>query len=425
MVDLYESENSEIKAILVGLHQGLKGEYDINETMAELAELVYAANAQVVDSIIQNKEKIEVATYIGTGKVEEVKATIDLKQANLVVFNDELSGAQIRNLEAILEVKVIDRTALILDIFAKRAASKIAKLQVELAQLRYRLPRLIGFRGELSRTGGGIGTRGPGEQKLEIDRRRIQERIDEIRRQIREADKNRDVQRKLREKREIPIVALVGYTNSGKSTVLNQMLRYTHNEDQDKQVYEENMLFATLDTFSRRIVLDDKKEFILTDTVGFVSKLPHSLVEAFKATLEEALSADLLIHVIDASNSHYAMQSEVTHSVLKELKADDVPMISVYNKIDLLSSETIPFGNALAISAKTGENFNLLIERLSKEIFKDRIKATFLVPYSEGSIVSYLCREYQAEKLEYLEEGTLIQLELAIKDFEKFRNYLR
>ena len=225
-----------------------------------------------------------------------------------------------RNLEALIGVTVIDRTALILDIFALRAQSKIARLQVEYAQLKYRLPRLVGLNSNLSRTGGGIGTRGPGEQKLEIDRRRIQERLDEIRKQIDEADKNRLVQRQMRAKSEIPVVALVGYTNSGKSTLMNCFIERSLEGELDRQVFEKDMLFATLDTYNRRIVLDDKKEFILTDTVGFVSKLPHSLVSAFKATLEEALNADLLLHVVDASNDSMHMQMEVTMDVLKELK---------------------------------------------------------------------------------------------------------
>lgn len=413
------------KAILVGLYQGLKNEFDIEESMNELAELVKAAGGMVLESVIQNKDKIEAPTYIGSGKVEEIRVLVEELGADLVIFNDELSGAQIRNLEGLLDAKVLDRTALILDIFAQRAQSKIAKLQVELAQLRYRLPRLIGYGGQLSRTGGGIGTRGPGEQKLEIDRRRIQERIDEIRRQIKEAEKNREVQRKLREKREVPIVALVGYTNAGKSSLLNQILKSTNNADEDKQVFEKDMLFATLDTFSRKIVLEDKKEFILTDTVGFVSKLPHSLVEAFKATLEEALAADLLIHVIDASNQHFGMQTEVTHRVLKELKADHLPMISVYNKIDKISDADSFFSNGIKISAKTGENIDALIERIKSEVFKDMVVGTFLIPYSDGGATSYLCGKYKVDSLEYLENGTLIQLELEEKDYNKYRQYLR
>ncbi len=293
-----------------------------------------AAGAEVLEMMIQNKSTIEAATYIGSGKVEEVKMAVIALEANLVIFNDELSGAQIRNLEDAFGVSVVDRTALILDIFALRAKTKIAKLQVELAQLKYRMPRLTGQGKSLSRTGGGIGTRGLGEQKLEIDRRRIKSQIDDIRKQIKETEKHRETQRQLREKNEVPVVALVGYTNAGKSSLMNYLIAHTGEEDLEKQVFEKDMLFATLDTYNRRIVLEDKKAFILTDTVGFVSKLPHSLIDAFKATLEEALHADLLLHVVDISNPYYEMQIKVTHEVLRELKADQKKSVTLYNKID-------------------------------------------------------------------------------------------
>lgn len=413
------------RAVLIGLFQGLKDEYDIDESMNELSELARAAGAEVAEIMIQNKAKIEAATYIGSGKVEEVKLMVEQTGSNMVVFNDELSGAQIRNLENLMDVKVIDRTALILDIFAVRAQTKTAKLQVELAQLRYRLPRLTGFGGQLSKQGGGIGTRGPGEQKLEIDRRRIQERVDEIRKQVREVQKNRTVQRQLREKREVPIVALVGYTNAGKSSIMNQLIRMSTEGEEEKQVFEKDMLFATLDTYNRRIVLEDKKEFVLTDTVGFVSKLPHSIVDAFKATLEEALSADLLIHVVDASNPHYQMQMDVTYDVLKELGAGELPMMTVFNKIDLVEERAALYGDGINISAKTGENFDQLLEHIKKHVFNSMVRATFLVPYSDGKTTSYLCENYKVERMDYLEEGTLIELEVQEKDYNRLSQYLR
>ncbi|GAU79196.1 GTPase HflX [Fusibacter sp. 3D3] len=414
------------RAVLVGLYQGLKDEFDIKESMNELAELTLAAGAEVADIIIQNKASIEAATFIGSGKVEEVKIAVQDTESNIVVFNDELSGAQIRNLEAILETTVIDRTALILDIFAIRAQTKIAKLQVELAQLRYRMPRLIGLGASLSRTGGGIGTRGPGEQKLEIDRRRINERIDEIRKQIREAEKNRTVQRQLREKMEVPVVALVGYTNAGKSSILNYFINHSLEGEPDKQVFEKDMLFATLDTFARRIVLEDKKEFVLTDTVGFVSKLPHSIIDAFKATLEEALGADLLLHVVDASNDSYAMQMEVTKQVLNELKAGDKTMINVFNKIDLVPSKVIgDLDESVHISAKTGENVGILIEKIKAHLFSNMKQASFLVPYTDGKAASYLCQTYQVIKLDHLEMGTYIEAEVSEIDYNKYSQYLK
>ena len=413
------------RAVLVGLNLGLRDSIDIEASMQELAELTKAAGAEVLDVLIQNKSTIEVTTFIGTGKVEEVKLAVLARDANMVIFNDELSGAQIRNLENLLEVTVIDRTALILDIFALRAQSKIAKLQVELAQLRYRLPRLTGLNRQLSRTGGGIGTRGPGEQKLEIDRRRIQERIDEIRRQIREAEKNRVVQRQLREKSDIPVVALVGYTNAGKSSIMNKFIEISEDGELDKQVFEKDMLFATLDTFNRRIVFADKKEFILTDTVGFVSKLPHSLVDAFKATLEEALSADLLLHVVDVSDPLFEMQMTVTHQVLKELKALDKKQIILFNKIDKIEAlPEVGDANAYFISARTGEGFDQIIETLKKDLFKDMISACFLIPYSEGGVASYLCENYDVESLTYEENGTVIQTTVKIADYHKYAKYL-
>ena len=414
------------RAVLVGLYQGLKNEFDIEESMNELAELALAAGAEVADIIIQNKSTIEAATFIGTGKVEEVKIAVQDTEANIVIFNDELSGAQIRNLEALLETTVVDRTALILDIFAIRAQTKIAKLQVELAQLRYRYPRLTGLGASLSRTGGGIGTRGPGEQKLEIDRRRINERIDEIRRQIKDAEKNRAVQRQLREKMEVPVVALVGYTNAGKSSVLNYFINTSLEGEEDKRVFEKDMLFATLDTFARRIVLEDKKEFILTDTVGFVSKLPHSIIDAFKATLEEALGADLLLHVVDASNDSFKMQMEVTKQVLTELHAGDKDMITVFNKIDLVPGKVIGTQeDSVHISAKTGENIELLVEKIKKHLFSKMKNAAFVVPYTDGKATSYLCQTYQVKKLDHLEEGTYIEAEVSEIDYNKYSQYLR
>ncbi len=421
-------ENKIIKqrAVLVGLYQGLRDEFDIKESMNELAELTLAAGAEVADIIIQNKASIEASTFIGSGKVEEVKMAVQDTESNMVIFNDELSGAQIRNLEAIFETTVIDRTALILDIFAIRAQTKIAKLQVELAQLRYRMPRLTGLGASLSRTGGGIGTRGPGEQKLEIDRRRINERIDEIRKQIKEAEKNRTVQRRLREKMEVPVVALVGYTNAGKSSILNYFINHSPEGEVEKQVFEKDMLFATLDTFTRRIVLEDKKEFVLTDTVGFVSKLPHSIIDAFKATLEEALGADLLLHVVDASNDSYRMQMEVTKQVLNELKAGDKKMLTVFNKIDLVPSKVIgDLDESVHISAKTGENVDKLIEKIKAHLFSNMKRASFVIPYTEGAATSYICQTYQVDKLDHLETGTYIEAEVSEADYNKYSQYLK
>ncbi|MFQ9894517.1 MAG: GTPase HflX, partial [Emergencia sp.] len=317
------------RAILVGLQR----REDISYSMEELKGLAEAANIDVLGKVIQILEKPNTATLIGKGKVEEVAELAANMEADMVIFNDELTGMQIRNLEEAVGIRVIDRTILILDIFAARADSREGKLQVELAQLRYRLPRLTGFGKSLSRLGGGIGTRGPGEKKLETDRRHIERRVDDIKRELADLRRTRGVQRSRREKSGIPVVALVGYTNSGKSALMNRLLSQTDKEE--KTVTEKNMLFATLDTQQRSIRLDTNREFILIDTVGFVSKLPHSLVEAFKATLEEVLYADLLLHVVDASYEENSFHIQVTNQVLEEIGAAGKEKIMVFNKIDL------------------------------------------------------------------------------------------
>jgi len=417
-------EDIEQRAILVGMSLG-RDEYDIEESMNELRELTLAAHAEVAGSLIQNKDRVDPTFFIGKGKVEEVRLACEINDANIVIFNDELSGAQIRNLENALDMKVIDRTALILDIFAVRAKTRIAKLQVELAQLRYRLPRLQGLGASMSRTGAGIGTRGPGEQKLELDKRRIRERMSEIQRQIRDAGQTREVQRTKRDKNEIPIVAVVGYTNAGKSTLMNKVLELTNEEDvSDRQVFVKNMLFATLDTYSRNISLDENRSFILVDTVGFVSKLPHSLVEAFKATLEEVNEADLLIHVVDASNEHQAMQMAVTNQVLEEIGAGNKKMIFAHNKIDLVGEEVqVLRENAYKTSALSGEGLKDLLDGIVSEIFTDILTATFLVPYDKGRFLSEICDAGKVLNTEYLEEGTSVTVELHQKDFNKYKEF--
>ena len=351
-------EEKKEKALLVGLNITSTArkidDIDINESMEELKELAKAAGAEVVGSLIQNRQSRDAAFYVGKGKVEEIKAYSDSLGATVVIFNDELSGAHIRNIEEVVGIKVIDRTTLILDIFAQRALSKEGKLQVELAQLNYRLPRLYGMGGQMSRTGAGIGTRGPGEQKLEIDKRNILNKAADIRRELREVKKIRETQRVQRLKSSIPIVALVGYTNAGKSTLLNELIKTHKDYDVEKEVMAKDMLFATLDVTLRKALLPNKKEFLVVDTVGFVSKLPHDLVEAFKATLEEVQYADLILHVIDATNSNYALQKSTTEKVLKELGADTKPTILVYNKIDRLELDIYPknHDDIVYISAK-------------------------------------------------------------------------
>ncbi len=415
------------RAILVGFNRNERfAEIEIEESMNELSELTLAAGAEVLGMMIQNKQTIDPATLIGKGKVEELREMAENMGANLVIFNDELSGAQLRNLEAATQVTVIDRTALILDIFARRARTKVAKLQVELAQLQYRLPRLRGLGQALSRTGAGIGTRGPGEQKLEIDRRRVNERITDIRRQIKEAGKVRETQRQQRTRNEIPVVAVVGYTNAGKSTLMNKLISMSSEADEEKMVFAKNMLFATLDTYTRRIEFDDNRPFVLVDTVGFVSKLPHALVQAFKATLEEVVEADLIIHVVDASTEHYKLQISVTNKVLGELGASDKPQIIAYNKVDLLEDRSgIPkFENVLQISAHTGEGIDQLIETVRKHVFSDVVTANMLIPFSDGAVYSQICEIGNVLETEYVETGTSIRVELKDKDYNKYMKYV-
>ncbi len=415
------------RAILVGIQVN----EDISYSMDELEGLAQASYVEVLGHMVQNLEKPNKATFIGKGKVQELKELAESMEADTVIFNHELSGSQIRNLENEIGLRVIDRTTLILDIFARRATSKEGKLQVELAQLQYRLPRLLGFGTSLSRQGAsggrgtGIGTRGPGEKKLETDRRHIEKRIDEIQAELRFAKNTRAVQRSKREKAEIPVVALVGYTNAGKSAIMNRIL--TTAEKEEKVVFEKDMLFATLDTAQRNIKLDTNQEFILIDTVGFVSKLPHSLIRAFKGTLEEVVQADLLLHVVDASYENYSFQLQVTEKVLNEIGAGGKPRKFLYNKMDLVKEEALLLDENLSdsvfISAKTGQGMEAVVELIKEALFSDTIITTFLVPYSKGDIVSYLCEKARVITTSYEDNGTLIEVELSKADFSRFKTY--
>ncbi|MCI8283935.1 MAG: GTPase HflX [Firmicutes bacterium] len=409
------------RAILVGVSFG----EDITASMEELDSLAEAAYVEVLGQMVQPRERPDKATYIGKGKVEELAEMCANMEANTVIFNNELSGMQLRNLEDALGVTVLDRTILILDIFAARATSSVGKLQVEYAQLRYRMPRLLGFGKSLSRTGGGIGTRGPGEKKLETDRRHIQSRMDEIKREIKETEVSRGVQRNKREKSEIPVVALVGYTNAGKSALMNRLL--TRSEKEGKSVFEKDMLFATLDVSQRCIKLDSNREFILTDTVGFVSKLPHSLVEAFKSTLEEVLYADLLVQVVDVSSEDCEFNMQVTNSVLKEIGAGDIPMIVAFNKIDRRENKyDIPVTSreSISISAKYDINIDMLEEKICDIIFSNMRKASLLIPYNKGSISSYLCDKCSVAAMEYKDDGTYFEVELNPADYSRLTQYM-
>lgn len=418
------------KALLVGLNitTNVKkvDDIDINESMEELKELAKAAGAEVVGSIIQNRPAREAAFYIGKGKVEEIRAYCESLDATVVIFNDELSGAQIRNIEELVQRKVIDRTTLILDIFAQRALSKEGKLQVELAQLKYRMPRLYGMGGEMSRTGAGIGTRGPGEQKLEVDKRHILNKMADIRQELRDVKKNRDTQRAQRLKSNIPIVALVGYTNAGKSTLLNELIKTHKDYSVEKEVLSKDMLFATLDVTLRKALLPNKREFLVVDTVGFVSKLPHDLVEAFKATLEEVHYADLIVHVVDATNDSFEIQENTTKNVLKELDANDKPTIMAYNKIDRLDLDIYPKNqeNTVYISAKQGINMDKLIDMIQNALMENTYKVNLLLPYDKGDVFNKLKNKYNIEKFEYVENGIELTVDLDEEDYNMYKIYI-
>ena len=418
----------EYRAIIVGLQTGAS----IDRSMDELEGLCEADGVQVVGRVIQSLERPNTATIIGSGKVQEVAELCENMEIDTVIFNDELSGAQLRNLEDALGVRVIDRTILILDIFADRATSKEGKLQVELAQLRYRLPRLTGFGKALSRLGGGIGTRGPGEKKLETDRRHITSRIDDIRRELEKIKKTRKTQRAEREKTGIPVVALMGYTNAGKSAIMNKLIEMSENREDagdvkaDKTVESKDMLFATLDTHHRKISFGQGEDFVLIDTVGFVSRLPHGLVEAFKSTLEEVQYADLLIHVVDSgSDEDRDFQIDVTNKVIGQIGAGSTPVIMAYNKMDVAQERPIDGegGEAVYISAKTGLNMDKLMARIKKHIFAGRIAAELLIPYDRGSITSYICENGTVEAMTYEGEGTRIRCTLQAEDYGRFKQY--
>lgn len=375
----------------------------------------------MLGKVAQTKDKPDVRTYIGPGKTEELKSLADSLDANLVIFDNDLSTSQQHNLEDILERKVLDRTALILDIFAQHAHSSEGKLQVELAQLNYLLPRLTGRGVELSRLGGGIGTRGPGETKLEVDRRRIRHRITSLRRELKHIGQNRAVQRKKRKKAEIYSVSLVGYTNAGKSTLLNSLTK--------ADVLVEDRLFATLDSTSRRLILPNKQAVVLSDTVGFIHKLPHQLIAAFHSTLEEVRQADLLIHVIDASHLRMREQIEAVSRVLAELGVAGSPILNVFNKTDLLDKQACQmlqknYPDGVLISAQTGYGLNLLIEEIEKRA-PSAIKVLMEIPFSQGDLVRKIHQEGRVISEEYSEEGASIMAEIPSSLLSQVKKFVR
>lgn len=381
------------RAYLVGL--------DSERSLEELARLADTAGAIVVGTMLQKKTRPDTATYIGSGKADELSLDCQAKEADIVIFDDELTGVQTRNLEDVLRgVKVLDRTTLILDIFAQRAQSREGRLQVELAQMAYQLPRLMGHGVSMSRLGGGIGTRGPGETRLEMDRRRIRRRMNDLRHEIKELEEQRSLRRARREKNRVPVVALVGYTNAGKSTLLNAL--------SDANVLAEDKLFATLDPVVRTVKLPNGGEFLLVDTVGFISKLPHALVDAFRSTLEEALLADILLIVSDGASDEMLHQHDVVLEVLASLGAADKPKIDVINKVDLL--ESLPqWPGAMPISAKTGEGIDALLDEIKRQIRGVQRKLRVSIPYAQGALTSMLHSSGAVLCEEYTDTGVVIE----------------
>ena len=410
------------RGIIVGININNKNNFE--ESIIELKNLCIACDIEIVGEMEQNLKKINPTFYMGSGKIEELQDLIEKTNAEIIVFNNELSASQIKNIEEEVKCSIIDRTALILDIFANRAKTREAKLQVEVARLQYELPRLIGANENLGRQSGGVGTknRGAGETKLELDRRRIEDRIASLNKELEILKYQRNTQKNKRKKSSIPNVALVGYTNAGKSSVMNVLVENFINKE-DKKVFEKNMLFATLETYVRNIKLHNNKSFLLYDTVGFVGDLPHNLVKAFRSTLEEVCDADLLVHIIDISNPNYKNQIDVTNETLSQIGADNIPMIYVYNKIDLIDLDKLD-NNKILISAKRDIGIDRLIESICEKVFEDYIRFKLKIPYSEGKMISNIMENATILDSEYIEDGVILNIECSEKEYVKYKQYI-
>lgn len=418
-------EEQREKALLVGVDTG--EEVDFERSMEELKSLAQACNMQVVGLITQKMVAVNKALYVGTGKVQEIKEFVGECGAEIVIFDNALSPSQIRNLQEELDMPILDRTTLILDIFAIRAQTREAKLQVETARLQYLLPRLVGMHEALSRQGGASGSmsnKGTGEKKLELDRRKIEHRISELRKELEAVEMDRQTQRKKRMNSRVPQVALVGYTNAGKSTVMNQLVdRYVGNEE--KKVLEKDMLFATLETSVRSIETGDNKPFFLVDTVGFIHKLPHGLIKAFHSTLEEVKYADLLVQVVDFSDPQHRLQMDVTKDTLKELGAGDIPMVVVFNKAEG-HMENLPRvkDKQIYMSAVNGVGIEELVELIKTQVYVKHQNACFLIPYEKGAVTSYFMENATVLEQEYLENGVRLTVNCHKQDVERYKEYL-
>ncbi len=414
------------KVIVTGLNTGQE---DYDYSMTELKELAQANQMDVVDRVDQVLDRPNAATYFGSGKIDEIKNIAAAEEATTVITNDELSPSQLSNLNDEVGVRVIDRTALILEIFAKRAQTKEAKIQVQIAQLEYQLPRLHTAANQRldQQTGGGAGfaNRGAGETQIEMDRRVIQKHISHLRHELKEINKSEATKRALRDKSAIPTAALVGYTNAGKSTLMNKMIE-RYGISREKEVFEKDMLFATLDTSVRQLTFPDQKRFILSDTVGFVSKLPTHLIEAFKSTLTEAAKADLLIQIIDYSDPHRDEMIKTTEKTLHQIGIDNIPMIYVFNKADKTAFEypTMEGDDHLVISAKDEKSLDLFIKTIKDHLFDDYVDAKLLIPFTDGHVVSYLNEHANITDTDYQNDGTLLQVEISPRDLQRFSQYV-
>lgn len=403
MAETFEIEDLEERVILVGVSQ--QDGDDAEDSLEELKELVKTANATVVGTLIQKREGIHPGFYVGTGKVDEIRELVESTGATGIVCDDELSPAQLKNLTDALDCKVMDRTLIILDIFAARATTSEGKIQVELAQLKYRLSRLTGLGKSMSRLGGGIGTRGPGEKKLEIDRRLINDRIAQLRHELDDVQRHRDLTRAKRQKNDVPVVAIVGYTNAGKSTLLNHLT--------DAEVLEEDKLFATLDPTTRILELPGRQEVLLTDTVGFIRKLPHHLIEAFKSTLEEAKFADIIFHVVDVSNPQRDKQMHITYETLDSLGVKDKKIVTLFNKQDarIDNEPMVDFraDHTLGISAALNEGLEEVKELLAEMLREDKIYVERVIDYKDAAIIQQIRKMGELISEEYVAEGIAIK----------------
>lgn len=410
---MYENKDGIETALLAAVDIG---EYDTENSLDELEELAKSAGAQVVGKVIQKKDHPDPATLFGSGRIQEIAEFVKANEVSLVIVDQELSPAQQKNIEKQVDAAIIDRTTLILDIFAQRAKTSEGRLQVELAQLKYRLPRLSGQGTSLSRLGGGIGTRGPGESKLESDKRHIRRRIHALEEQLAELEKRRGLLRKRRKKDDVITVAIVGYTNVGKSTLLNTLT--------DAGVLAQDMLFATLDPTSRALLLPDGRKVMLVDTVGLVSRLPHHLVEAFKSTLEEAANSDLILNVCDVSSPEFDRQLEITTLLLKDLGAETVPVLTVLNKCDRLVMPPLSLDKkTAAISAKTGEGLDKLLEKISLNLPETHRRLTLLLPYSEGALASEVRETGKVYTEEFRSDGIYLDANVDVKLCHKVQDY--